>query len=888
MNKRIWSLICTAALLAAVLSILFWKGFVPGRTVFSNDGPLGIMAAEASKLPGAMLSYWQDLNFLGYTTQNPGLNLTNLLNITLGPVGYTKFYAPFSLWVLGLGAWFCFYQWGFKRTACVIGALAAALNADFFSTACWGVAAQPIAFGMNFVALGLLADGEARNKWVKTMLAGAAIGVGVMEAFDIGAIFSLFTAAFIAFQSWNTCETLPKRLVAAGLRVAVVALLAAFVSAAALITLVGTQIRGVAGVDSAISEQNRQERWDWATQWSLPKREVADILVPGIYGFRMDTPEGGAYWGAGGRHPAWDRYFASGKQGQPPAEPIRFSGGGHYAGILVLLAAAWSIAQSFRKAGANFSERQKRFVWFWGVVLVVSLLLAFGRFAPFYQFFYALPYASTIRNPAKFIHIFEWSLVILAAYGLDSIWRGYLERPTTKGSYLEALRVWWAQRAAFDVKWFRGTLVFLGVIVLAWLAYISAADRLASYIQEVKFDPADAAEMARFSIRQPGWTVLFLVICLALLAGIFSGWLAGRRARLAGVLLGLVLTLDLARANAPWVVTYDWRQKYASDAVVDFLRQDAHQHRVTVFPLAAIVDFRALPPEARPLIDMYSQLRTYYQIEWMQHHFQYYNVQSLDVVQMPRMPADYEAFLRALGQNPLRYWELTNVRYLLGPAPILELLNQRMDPVQKRFRVALQFNLVPKPGVAQVIKFEDLTAVADTNGVHAIFEFTGALQRTGLYDQWQVPPSDEAALKILASPEFNPASTVLVAGEIQARSDTTTNQQPARVEISSYAPKHIVFKTRAQTPTVLLQNDKYDPNWKAMVDGKPAELLRCNFIMRGVQVPPGEHVVEMRFQPPLTGFYLSLAAIAVAISLAAYLAVGGSRPKASPPQAAEV
>ena len=35
--------------------------------------------------------------------------------------------------------------------------------------------------------------------------------------------------------------------------------------------------------------------------------------------------------------------------------------------------------------------------------LKFSLLLSFGRHAPFYQLFYALPYASTIRNPGKFL-----------------------------------------------------------------------------------------------------------------------------------------------------------------------------------------------------------------------------------------------------------------------------------------------------------------------------------------------------------------------------------------------------------------------------------------------------------------------------------------------------
>src|SRR5439155_1508593 len=55
-----------------------------------------------------------------------------------------------------------------------------------------------------------------------------------------------------------------------------------------------------------------------------------------------------------------------------------------------------------------------------------SVLLEFGRYAPFYQFVYMLPYFSTIRNPAKFTHPFNWSLVILFAYGIHGLCRRYL------------------------------------------------------------------------------------------------------------------------------------------------------------------------------------------------------------------------------------------------------------------------------------------------------------------------------------------------------------------------------------------------------------------------------------------------------------------------------
>jgi hypothetical protein len=50
---------------------------------------------------------------------------------------------------------------------------------------------------------------------------------------------------------------------------------------------------------------------------------------------------------------------------------------------------------------------------------------------------------------------------------------------------------------------------------------------------------------------------------------------------------------------------------------------------------------------------------------------------------------------------------------------------------------------------------------------------------------------------------------------------------------------------------VLLLNDRFDPAWRVAVDGQPASLLRCNYIMRGVQLAPGAHTVEFTFQIPI-------------------------------------
>ena len=305
-RQFLWVALC----LVLLLGFLFRDGLLPGRTVFSNDGPLGVLNSQATSLPSGFFGYWQDLNWLGLAGPSAPPDLTQFLALICRPLIFSRIFAPFALLFLGLCAWLCFRQWKLSPAACMLGGIAATLNSDFFSTACWGMGSQPMSLGCDFLALALLADQTSPKRWFRVALAGFAVGLGVMEAFDIGAIFSLVVAAFVVFQPLAGEGTTPKKLAASALRLAAVVVCAAVIAISAMSTLVSTQIKGVAGM--AQDAASKAQRWDEATMWSMPKAEALSMVVPGLFGFRMDTPEGGNYWGRCGRDPSWDRYFASG------------------------------------------------------------------------------------------------------------------------------------------------------------------------------------------------------------------------------------------------------------------------------------------------------------------------------------------------------------------------------------------------------------------------------------------------------------------------------------------------------------------------------------------------------------------------------------------------
>jgi hypothetical protein len=43
----------------------------------------------------------------------------------------------------------------------------------------------------------------------------------------------------------------------------------------------------------------------------------------------------------------------------------------------------------------------------------------------------------------------------------------------------------------------------------------------------------------------------------------------------------------------------------------------------------------------------------------------------------------------------------------------------------------------------------------------------------------------------------------------------------------------------------------YPKGWQATIDGQPAEILHTNFVLRGLVVPAGKHIIEFKFEPEI-------------------------------------
>jgi hypothetical protein len=855
------------ALLAVVLGFICRQSFEPGQAHFSNDGRLGIMMTEAFDMPEAMNGMWFEYWWLGsYAGEAPPTGNLMLLSL-LGPVWFAKLLVPVSMLFLGVCAWILFRQLKASPGAAVVAALAMALNSNLFSNACWGLGTRAMTVGFFFLALAALSDWSGKRGWIRVVLGGFATGMGVMEGADNGVILSLYVAAFVVFKTIADGGFKVGNLVGGFSRMIVVVVCAVAIAMHTMISLFNAAIKPLEG--AAAAQKTAQEKWEFSTDWSLPPIETLRVLIPGLYGYRMDSAEGGQYRGEVGRTAGWDQHY----QGIP-----RHSGAGEYAGLFVVLMAGFGVAQSFRKKSPVFTPKEALMVRFWAGAAFVSVLLAWGRYAPFYQLIYHLPYFSTIRLPIKYMHPFHACTGILCVYGLTALARGYMGGAAKDGAGVaEQFKLWWSRATGHDRWIVRAVVIGGGLFGFGWVVFSQAAfdsvkrdktQEIAAAMVAQGYDvtraraeapgyvnsnsqlKASVEETANFAIREVAVAAVFYAASGALLLFGLSGWCGGPKIKWFWVAAGGLVFLDLARADQPWLHYFNYREKYQTNAIFDILRKDPWQQRVQ------------LPRLRLDGNQAFQVLGQIYQQEWMQEQFPYFRIQSLDITQEPRPPADKQAFLTALaGAKQGRLWQLTNTRFLLGlsDTQFVETMNGLLDPAKKRFRVHTPFT------VSQNQQTGGFLVETNTSGPFALIEFTAALPRAGLYTRWQVITNGTDELARLAAEDFDPAKEVVLASAPSV--PPSPDAAPGKVTIDSYDSRLIRMKTESTAPSVLLFIERIEPAWKAYVDGKPVETLRANYLVRGVEVPAGSHTVEFRLHSDNKGIYLTVGSQILAVLL---------------------
>ena len=326
-----------------------------------------------------------------------------------------------------------------------------------------------------------------------------------------------------------------------------------------------------AGVEAAQKDDEatkKQEQWIFATNWSLPPEETIEFIAPGIFGTwtgDRDHP----YWGRLGRSAGWDE-----------AHPDRggfFNFRQHlvYLGSIPLALAIFAVAAYFtsrRKRALIDGEEEPVYLSdtpFWLAVGIVALLLAFGRYAPFYRLFYSIPYMSYLRAPVKFMRLVELAVAILAGSGLAALMADNCKRSLRRGLGFAAvgaaaLCAIYAMHVNASANTFAAILGRLGATTLM-------------------------RPMALHAVRSLWHAILGFGLVAGLAFALAKGAMRGRTA--AAVML-VALAIDIAVATRPFMFTVDKSLSYRPNAITEAIHASTP---ITEVPIVTILGVQGIP-----------------------------------------------------------------------------------------------------------------------------------------------------------------------------------------------------------------------------------------------------------------------------------------------------
>ena len=111
--------------------------------------------------------------------------------------------------------------------------------------------------------------------------------------------------------------------------------------------------------------------------------------------------------------------------------------------------------------------------------------------------------------------------------------------------------------------------------------------------------------------------------------------------------------------------------------------------------------------------------------------------------------------------------------------------------------------------------------------------------------------------EIKAINNFNPATTAIV----DKKFSSYTKQLPtsgfrlptdsaSKITLQDYKPNELTYNSSSDKEKLAVFSEiYYDKGWNAFIDGKPAQYIRADYILRALIVPAGNHKIEFKFEP---------------------------------------
>ena len=118
---------------------------------------------------------------------------------------------------------------------------------------------------------------------------------------------------------------------------------------------------------------------------------------------------------------------------------------------------------------------------------------------------------------------------------------------------------------------------------------------------------------------------------------------------------------------------------------------------------------------------------------------------------------------------------------------------------------------------------------------------------------------------------LDPTEKAVVDKKFESVIQSLPSDSTATIELVAYEPNYLKYEVSSDKGGTVVFSEIYYPGWKSTIDGQEVAHGRANYILRAMNVPAGQHVVEFRFDP--NSLHVTENIAFVALGLLALLAI---------------
>jgi hypothetical protein len=142
-----------------------------------------------------------------------------------------------------------------------------------------------------------------------------------------------------------------------------------------------------------------------------------------------------------------------------------------------------------------------------------------------------------------------------------------------------------------------------------------------------------------------------------------------------------------------------------------------------------------------------------------------------------------------------------------------------------------------------------------------LYQVAGTQPRVTVVSTWTRAPGGVEALQAVRDVGFDPGTSAVVEGRPGFSATGQGGELAGSATYQETVPEDVSITASAEAPSVVVVRNAWDGGWSAIVDGRPAPVLRTDYFLQGVAIPAGTHEIRLTYRDPMIGRGLALSAL---------------------------